>query len=412
MMPTQDTTVELDKVSKRYRLRRGWYVTSIRDEVGRLTARLMGRPAPPREEFWALRDVTFSLKRGDVLGLVGANGAGKSTLLKILSGVTVPTLGTFSATGRLGALIEVGAGFHPELTGRENIFLNGTIMGMPRREVQGKFDRIVSFAEIERFIDTPIKFYSSGMQMRLGFSVAAHTDPDILLIDEILAVGDASFQAKCLNKLAELKDQDKTIILVSHNLTNITEHSRVVAWLDRGKLRMIGEPESVVNAYLEHVTAGMTSADAGTASVRGDNPQVSILSVATRDAQETARTTFDRGDTVLVDITYAAAAAVPGAVFGVSVHDVHGYPLGGIVTDPDCIKITAPSERAVLRLTLDPLLFNRGTYTFSVHVQDPRLKKYYDLRRRAARITIDGQRASGRDATGYIHYPHQWEQLR
>ena len=168
-MSVSDVTIDLDKVSKRYRLRRGWHVTSIRDEVGRLTARLMGRAAPPREEFWALRDVSFSLKRGDVLGLVGANGAGKSTLLKILSGVTVPTQGTFTAQGRLGALIEVGAGFHPELTGRENIFLNGAIMGMTRREVQAKFDRIVDFAEIERFIDTPIKFYSSGMQMRLGF---------------------------------------------------------------------------------------------------------------------------------------------------------------------------------------------------------------------------------------------------
>jgi len=407
-----DVAIELDSVSKRYRLRRGWQVTSIKDEVGRLTAWLTGRGAPPRDEFWALRDVSFSLKRGDVLGLVGVNGAGKSTLLKILSRVTMPTLGTFTAKGRLGALIEVGAGFHPELTGRENIFLNGAIMGMTRREVQAKFDRIVDFAEIERFIDTPIKFYSSGMQMRLGFSVAAHTDPDILLIDEILAVGDASFQAKCLNKLAELKEQDKTIILVSHHLANITEHSKTVVWLDRGTVRLIGEPEAVVNAYLEHVTAGMAAAAAESGLTPDAGRIISILNVATSSADEVPRTAFDRGDTVLVDITYSAVAPVPGAVFGMSIQDVHGYPLGGIVTDPDSIKIAAPVERAVLRLTLDPLLFNRGTYTLSVHVQDPRLKKYYDLRRRAARITVDGHRASGRDATGYIHYPHQWEQLR
>src|ERR1700738_3441270 len=215
-----DTVIDLNGVAKRYRLRRGWHVTSLRDEVVRLRSR---RLRGPREEFWALRDVTFSLERGEILGLVGMNGAGKSTLLKILSKVTVPTRGSFVARGRLGALIEIGAGFHPELSGRENIFLNGAIMGMSRREVQGKFDRIVSFAEVEGFLDTPIKHYSSGMQMRLGFAVAAHTDPDILLIDEILAVGDASFQAKCLNKLTELKAQDKTIVLVSHNLTNITE---------------------------------------------------------------------------------------------------------------------------------------------------------------------------------------------
>src|SRR5882672_9987805 len=170
-----DTVIELNQVSKRYRLRRGWYVSSLKDEVGRLTARLLGRRVEPHEDFWALKDVSFSLERGDVLGMVGANGAGKSTLLKIISQVTVPTSGSFVARGRLGALIEVGAGFHPDLTGRENIFLNGSIMGMSRREIQSKFDKIVAFAEIEQFIDTPVKFYSSGMQMRLGFSVAAHT---------------------------------------------------------------------------------------------------------------------------------------------------------------------------------------------------------------------------------------------
>src|SRR6266446_8951119 len=204
-----DTTIALSGVSKQYRLRLGWYVTSLKDEMGRLTARLLGHDVEPREDFWALRDVTFSLRRGEVLGLIGMNGAGKSTLLKILSKVTVPTSGSFVTRGRLGSLIEVGAGFHPDLTGRENIFLNGSIMGMPRKEVQRKFDQIVTFAEVERFIETPIKFYSSGMLMRLGFAVAAHTDPDVLLIDEILAVGDAPFQAKCLNKLAELKEQKR-----------------------------------------------------------------------------------------------------------------------------------------------------------------------------------------------------------
>src|SRR5437660_550369 len=170
--------------------------------------------------------------------------------LALCARVTVPTTGWFGTNGRLGSLIETGAGFHPDLTGRENIFLNGSIIGMTRREVQRKFDQIVAFSEVERFIDTPIKHYSSGMQMRLGFAVAAHTDPDVLLIDEILAVGDASFQAKCLNKLTELKAQDKTIVLVSHNLTNITEQCKTVLWIDGGTVRMIGDPDSVVDAYL------------------------------------------------------------------------------------------------------------------------------------------------------------------
>jgi ABC-type polysaccharide/polyol phosphate transport system ATPase subunit len=408
-----DTAIELSGVSKRYRLRRGWQVTSLKDEVGRLTARLLGRAVPPREEFWALRDVSFSLKRGEVLGLIGMNGAGKSTLLKILSRVTVPTAGSFVANGRLGSLIEIGAGFHPDLTGRENIFLNGSIMGMTRREVQRKFDQIVAFAEVERFIDTPIKYYSSGMQMRLGFSVAAHTDPEILLIDEILAVGDASFQAKCLNKLAELKEQDKTIILVSHNLTNITEHARTVLWVDHGTVRMFGESDAVVDAYLEHVSADMSVEDSHheARDSSGDRP-ISILDVAMADGNEESQNRFDREDTVVIDVTYTASRPIPGVVFGVSFHDLHGYDLGGVVTDPDSIKVTAPVDQAVLRLTLSPLLFNKGAYTLDVYVLDPATRRNFDLRRRALRLLVDGHRAASRESTGYVFYPHQWEQSK
>ena len=409
-----DITIELNKVAKRYWLRRGWYVTSIRDEVERLTARLLRRQVEPREEFWALRDVTFSLKRGEVLGLVGPNGAGKSTLLKILSRVTVPTSGSFVVHGRLGALIEIGAGFHPELTGRENIALNGVILGMSRREIQSKFDRIVAFAELERFIDTPIKHYSSGMQMRLGFSVAAHTDPDVLLIDEILAVGDASFQAKCANKIAELKEQDKTIILCSHNLTNITDHCKSVLWVEAGQVRMLGETDAVLDAYLQHVTAAM-NAEAEHAHQQeraAFEGLATIHDVVTLNAAEQAQTRFDRGDRVLIDITYSAAQPIPGAVFGVAVQDIQGYALGGVVTDPDTMKITSPVEHGVLRLTLDPVLFSRGVYTLNVNITDPKVKRTYDLKRRAARFAIDGPRAADRETSGHVYYPHRWDSLR
>jgi lipopolysaccharide transport system ATP-binding protein len=409
-----DTTIEISNVSKRYRLRRGWHVTSIRDEVGRLTTRVLGRPVPPREEFWALRDITFSLKRGEVLGLVGPNGAGKSTLLKILSRVTIPTTGSFVLHGRLGALIEIGAGFHPELTGRENIALNGVILGMSRREIQSKFDRIVAFAELERFIDTPIKYYSSGMQMRLGFAVAAYIDPDVLLIDEILAVGDASFQVKCSNKLAELKEQDKTIILCSHSMANITDHAKTVLWVDGGRVRMLGETDAVVDAYLEHVTAAMSAEEEAAHGPDAEAGQglATIHEVLTMDAAEHPQTRFDRGDKLLVDITYSAIQPLPGAVFGVSVHDIQGHPLGGVVTDPDSMKITAPVERGVLRLTLDPMLFNRGAYTLNVQITDPKVKRTYDLKRRAGRFAVDGPRAGTGESSGHIHYPHQWESLR
>ena len=408
-----DAAIELTNISKRYRLRHGWHVSSIKSEVGRLTARLLGRDVAPRDDFWALQDVNLSLPRGTVLGLVGMNGAGKSTLLKILSRVTVPTSGSFVAQGRIGALIEIGAGFHPELTGRENIFLNGAIMGMSRNEIQRKFDRIVTFAEIDRFLDTPIKHYSSGMQMRLGFAVAAHIDPDILLIDEILAVGDARFQAKCLNKLAELKEQDKTIILVSHNLTNITEHSKTVLWIDHGTTRMLGEPEGVIDAYLNHVTTmtGEEEASHDEPSAGREKP-IAILDVRTADGREHPQTRFDRGDVVVVDISYAASQAMPGAVFGISIQDVHGYSLGGVLTDPDSVKVTAPVERAILRLVLNPLLFNKGAYTLTVHITDPATKRYYDIKRRAVRFFVEGTRALARDSSGYIYYPHQWEQLK
>jgi energy-coupling factor transporter ATP-binding protein EcfA2 len=310
-------------------------------------------------------------------------------------------------------LIEIGAGFHPELSGRENIFLNGAIMGMSRREVQGKFDRIVSFAEVERFIDTPIKHYSSGMQMRLGFAVAAHTDPDILLIDEILAVGDASFQAKCLNKLAELKEEDKTIILVSHNLTTITEHSKRVLWLDQGAVRMIGEPDAVVDAFLEHVTEEIGGDDeAGGLGGRDIGKEISILGVSLADEFQHPQSRFDRGDAVLIDVSYSASQAMPGAVFLISIQDVQGYPLGGVSTDPDAVKINGAVDRGVVRLRLDPLILNKGVYTLSVHALDPGTKRYYDIKRRAVRILVDGERASSRQASGHVYYPHQWEQLK
>jgi ABC-type proline/glycine betaine transport system ATPase subunit len=252
------------------------------------------------------------------------------------------------------------------------------------------------------------------MQMRLGFAVAAHTDPDVLLIDEILAVGDASFQAKCANKIAELKEQDKTIILCSHSLTNITDHCKSVLWVEAGRVRMLGETDAVLDAYLEHVTAAMNAEAEHTqqqerAAFEG---LATIHDVVTLDAAEQPQTRFDRGDRILVDITYSAAQPLPGAVFGVAVQDIQGYALGGVVTDPDTVKITSPVERGVLRLILDPVLFNRGVYTLNVNITDPTLKRTYDLKRRAARLAIDGPRAADRETSGHVYYPHHWDSLR
>lgn len=213
---------------------------------------LTANPTPPtQEDFWALKDVSFEVKRGEVVGLIGRNGAGKSTLLKILSRITEPTAGRIHLRGRVASLLEVGTGFHPELTGRENIFLNGAILGMTREEIKSKFDEIVAFAEIERFLDTPVKRYSSGMYVRLAFAVAAHLEPEILIVDEVLAVGDAEFQKKCLGKMEQVSRGGRTVLFVSHNLSTVKSLCNKACLLDAGELRYSGYVEDVLRVYQE-----------------------------------------------------------------------------------------------------------------------------------------------------------------
>ncbi|MEZ4808533.1 MAG: polysaccharide ABC transporter ATP-binding protein [Flavobacteriales bacterium] len=204
------------------------------------------------EHFWAVRDVSFQLDRGDALGIIGRNGAGKSTLLKILSRITVPTKGRFTIEGRVSSLLEVGTGFHPELSGRENIFLNGTILGMRRNEVRRKFDEIVDFSGVERFIDTPVKHYSSGQKVRLAFAVAAHLEPEVLIIDEVLAVGDAEFQRKCLGKMKDVAGHGRTILFVSHNMSAINSLCKSCLLLDNGQVEAIGDPGHITTLYMNH----------------------------------------------------------------------------------------------------------------------------------------------------------------
>lgn len=205
---------------------------------------------PTHEEFWALKNVSFDIQQGDRIGIIGRNGAGKSTLLKILSRITEPTTGKVSIKGRVASLLEIGTGFHPELTGRENIFLNGAILGMSKAEIKKKFDEIVAFAEIEKFLDTPVKRYSSGMYVRLAFAVAAYLEPEILIVDEVLAVGDAQFQKKCLGKMDEAGREGRTILFVSHNMSVISQLCSTCVWLDKGQIRDIGQTGDVINAYM------------------------------------------------------------------------------------------------------------------------------------------------------------------
>jgi lipopolysaccharide transport system ATP-binding protein len=255
-----DSIIVVDNLGKKYIIghqREGY--TALRDVIANSVKRFGQKlhypheklPNPIREEFWALQNISFEIKQGDRVGIIGRNGAGKSTLLKILSRITEPTTGRIKIKGRVASLLEVGTGFHPELTGRENIYLNGAILGMSKAEIQRKFDEIVAFAEVEKFLDTPVKRYSSGMYVRLAFAVAAHLEPEILVVDEVLAVGDAQFQKKCLGKMEDVGQEGRTVLFVSHNMTAVQKLCTSAILLNKGKLQMASNAEKVVNVYLQ-----------------------------------------------------------------------------------------------------------------------------------------------------------------
>ena len=277
-----ESIIEVKNLGKKYNIahQRGGYV-ALRDVLTNIlknpfrfakdkTKKSLG--IGTKEEFWALNDVNFEVNKGEVIGIIGKNGAGKSTLLKILSKITPPTTGEIKISGRVGSLLEVGTGFHPELTGRENIFLNGAILGMTRHEIAKKFDQIVEFSGIEKFLDTPVKYYSSGMYVRLAFSVAAHMEPDILIVDEVLAVGDAEFQKKCLGKMEEVtKQEGRTILFVSHNMDAIQNLCQRCILLNNGKIQAIGQTDEVVKTYLGNRNSARQTewlGNAGDGSVR------------------------------------------------------------------------------------------------------------------------------------------------
>ena len=255
-----EPAIRTEGLAKEYRLGELHRATSLREVISAALAHPLGlirRSAT--ESFWALKDVSFDVRQGEVMGVIGRNGAGKSTLLKVLAKITCPTEGRVELRGRVASLLEVGTGFHPELTGRENIFLNGAILGMRREEIRQKFDDIVAFAEVEKFIDTPVKRYSSGMYVRLAFAVAAHLEPEILLVDEVLAVGDAAFQRKCLGRMDKVAGQGRTVVFVSHNMTAVRALCPRSLLLDRGDLVLDGATEDVVSEYLRRTAADLPS---------------------------------------------------------------------------------------------------------------------------------------------------------
>lgn len=302
--------IVVENLSKRYRIAHGKNgsgasgkrLSLLRSPFEYLAQSL--REPTEEEVLWALRDISFRVEQGEVLGVIGRNGAGKSTLLKILSRITEPSSGVATINGRVGSLLEVGTGFHPELTGRENIYLSGTIMGMKKAEIDRKFDEIIAFAETERFLDMPVKRYSSGMYVRLAFAVAAHLDPEILLVDEVLAVGDAAFQKKCLGKMGDVATQGRTVLFVSHNMVAVQNLCQRAVWLDKGQLVQQGETNKVVSSYLSAAYSAVTEQIWDDKETAPGNEKVRLHRVSVRPADGSPGEPITMDTNVTVEVEY------------------------------------------------------------------------------------------------------------
>ncbi len=313
-----DTVIQVENLGKKYIIghQKQENYTALRDVIangvkglGRKLLKPWGKslPNPASEEFWALKDVSFEIKKGDRVGIIGRNGAGKSTLLKILSRITEPTTGSIRIKGRVASLLEVGTGFHPELTGRENIFLNGAILGMSRLEIQRKFDEIVAFAEVEKFLDTPVKRYSSGMYVRLAFAVAAHLEPEILVVDEVLAVGDAAFQKKCLGKMEDVGKEGRTVIFVSHNMGAIQSLCRSAIQLDSGLVVVEGNSQSVVANYLS-TTSELGSEVSWCSATAPGNNEIKLTAIRVYSSRDQSGGIYSSQKNLYVELEFIANA--------------------------------------------------------------------------------------------------------
>jgi lipopolysaccharide transport system ATP-binding protein len=378
-------------VSKRYRIRQG---------VG-LVRRL--RPGGVKD-FWAVKDVTFEVGRGETLGLIGHNGAGKSTILKLLSRITAPTTGEIRLSGRVAALIEVGSGFHPELTGRENVYLSGSLLGMRRREIQAKFDRIVEFAGVSEFIDMPVKWYSSGMYVRLGFAVAAHLEPDILLVDEVLAVGDAAFQLQCIDRLNELRRAGTTMLFISHDLMSIEKLCDRVALMNHGQLVASGPPSAVVGTYQQMVATGHAAAVADASRVAAD-ARARVESITFHDQSAAMVINASTGTPLSARVHYRADAPVSDAVVEVFYYSRDGRVL-------HCQQSTAltggaldlPAGSGAVEFTMPWLGLQPGIYSVGATIRQRTAAEAIDWFYGRTMLYVE----PGKPVRGHFSTPHDW----
>jgi ABC-type polysaccharide/polyol phosphate transport system ATPase subunit len=403
--------ISIRDVSKRFRLYRGRRVFTVKDLFVR-----GGRAGLfAGEEMWALRNVSLELARGRMVGIVGSNGSGKSTLLKLIGGILKPTSGTVSVAGRLSALIELGAGFHPEFTGRENVFINGVLLGLSRAEIRERFDEIVAFAGLSPYIDNPVKTYSSGMYMRLGFAIAVTVDPDILLIDEVLAVGDESFQHKCVSKIQEFKGRGKTIVLVTHDLGSVERLCDEAVWLDGGRLMARGGPREIIDRYLGQVAqeeAAVLDAaheqaeealSAGTAQ-RWGSREIEITAVRLTDQAGHERYLYETGEPCTIRLAFRAQRPIEDPVFGIGIFRKDGVCCYGTNTAIDGLAVSKLAGSGEVAVRIGRLELVEGEYLLDVaaHARDGHPYDYH------SRLYTLAVRSRTKD-TGVARLAHDWE---
>ncbi|SDH18645.1 ABC-2 type transport system ATP-binding protein [Leifsonia sp. 98AMF] len=363
--------VVIDDVSKRFVLRKD---NSLKE---RLVA--FGRGRKHREEFWALRNVSATITAGHTVALIGHNGSGKSTLLKVIGGIVDPTSGTVSRRGRIAALLELGAGFHPDLTGRENVYLNASIMGLSRAETEARFDDIVAFSGIGDFIDTQVKFYSSGMYVRLAFAVAVHTDPDLLLVDEVLAVGDEAFQRKCLDKIRSFQEEGRTIILVTHTLSQVIELADRAILLNQGEIVFDGEPRDAVSQFRDILEERRVTEVDANGRLTAPEREARINVVSAKPDGKTVGSPLERDDDLLITMQIDHYQPVEGWTCGVQIDNAMGQVVLGTSTPRAGTELPASSGPQTLQLRLQRPQFGPGKYFVNVSLMDPTGRHFADL---------------------------------
>ncbi|HEX2700607.1 MAG TPA: ABC transporter ATP-binding protein [Acidimicrobiales bacterium] len=392
-----DPAVAVEDVSKRFRL--------YHERNQSLKAALMRKRRAVVEEFWALQGVSFEVPEGSTFGLIGENGSGKSTLMKCMAKILRPDSGKLTVRGKVSALLELGAGFHPELSGRENVYLNGSILGISQRDLNRKFDEIVDYAGIGEFIDQPVKNYSSGMYVRLGFSVAINVDPDVLLVDEVLAVGDEAFQRKCGEKFAELRAQGKTIVLVSHSMVAVHNLCDKVAWLDHGRVKMLDSARAVVDEYTGAVQVD-SKADGDTGTRWGSGEGV-LESVELLNGSGTPTTQIRTGDAVTVRLHYRVSQPIERPNFGIVFQTVDGTQVSGPNSRDGGVVIERLEGAGHIDLSIDPLLLVPNTYDISASIHDWGGLHPYDVRRHIVRFHVEP--GEPRETFGVVSLGGRWK---